>query len=225
VNYDHSVVDYRSLVKSLIATHPLEEAMSIAVGGDYHRIGEIEKKILVDAGLEPQHHILDIGCGSGRLAKALISYLDHDGCYYGTDVVQEMLDYACRNCPLEWFFICLDDSSVPFPAQSFDFVCFFSVFTHLLPEESYGYLLEAKSVLKPGGKIVFSFLEYDTNWPVFESTFAAYRNGKPAPHLNTFLGRDAIEAWATNLGFDWVWLEGADKEGLGQSVCILRKPQ
>ena len=35
----------------------------------------------------------------------------------------------------------------------------FSVFTHLLHEESFIYLEDFKRVLKPGGSVVFSFLE------------------------------------------------------------------
>jgi ubiquinone/menaquinone biosynthesis C-methylase UbiE len=53
-----------------------------------------------------------------------------------------------------------------------DFVCFFSVLTHLLHEQGFVYLQEAKRVLKPGGKIVFSFLEFAVpdHWAVFEGT-------------------------------------------------------
>jgi SAM-dependent methyltransferase len=122
-----------------------------------------------------------------------------------------------------------------------DLACFFSVFTHLLHEESYCYLLEAKRVVKPGGKIVFSFLEYEHNWRVFEDTVTAILGGGASVHLNTFIGRDAIDAWTNHLGLKILEMHAATEafielshpityddgrrvEGvaaLGQSVCVL----
>ncbi|MDD4915980.1 MAG: hypothetical protein PHW13_13195 [Methylococcales bacterium] len=43
----HFVEDYEAHVKNLIATKPLDEAMSDAVGGNYHLIGDIEKSIVM----------------------------------------------------------------------------------------------------------------------------------------------------------------------------------
>lgn len=62
-------------------------------GRGYEALGEIEKQLLIALGLEPHHCLLDVGCGSGRLAKALVPYLTA-GRFLGTDVVQELLDYA-----------------------------------------------------------------------------------------------------------------------------------
>ena len=79
--------------------------------------------------------------------------------------------------------------------------CAFSVLTHLLPEQSYLYLEEAKRVLKPDGRIVFSFLEFRMpfHWSVFASTVDAAR-GRDEHPLNMFIDRDAIQAWAVHLG-------------------------
>lgn len=236
----HFVDDYRLLVRSLMQRYPIDEAMSRAVGGSYDALGEIEKSLLIQCGLEPQHTLVDVGCGSGRLAKALVPYLDR-GRVLGTDVVPELLDYAKQGCPPGWQFALVDDIRIPFPTSSADFACFFSVFTHLLHEETYCYLLEAQRVVRPGGRIVFSFLEYADNWGVFEMTYGALRAGGRAPHLNTFIGRDAIECWAGKLGMRIVELRGATDRfinisrpitfddgaraehtsGLGQSVCVL----
>ncbi|HEX5862663.1 MAG TPA: methyltransferase domain-containing protein [Casimicrobiaceae bacterium] len=236
----HFLRDYRRLVRNLIAEHPLPKAMSIAVGGSYEALGEVEKQLLIGLGLEPGHVLLDVGCGSGRLAKALVPYLT-SGRFLGTDVVQELLDYARNGCPDSWQFALVEDIRIPFPDSSVDLACFFSVFTHLLHEESYCYLLEAKRVVKPGGKIVFSFLEYEHNWRVFEDTFTAILGGGASVHLNTFIGRDAIDAWTNHLGVKILEMHAATEpfielshpityddgrkvEGvaaLGQSVCVL----
>jgi len=74
-------------------------------------------------------------------------------------------------------------------------VCFFSVFTHLLHEQSYVYLQEAKRVLKPGGKIIFSFIEFscEHHWQCFEAAITEIGLNLP---LYVFIERNAITAWA-----------------------------
>jgi hypothetical protein len=47
--------------------------------------------ILLAQGLEPRHVVVDYGCGSFRLGKALIQYLD-PGHYWGLDVIEEFLE-------------------------------------------------------------------------------------------------------------------------------------
>lgn len=160
----------------------------------------------------------------------------------GTDVVQELLDYARAGCPSSWQFALVEDIRITFPDNEADVASFFSMFTHLLPEESYCYLLEAQRVVKPGGHIVFSFLEFVDSWPVFKAAYRKIRNGQTNDHLNTFIGRDAIQAWAQHLGMTIVDTRAATERyiklsspivydngervdnaaALGQSVCVLR---
>lgn len=236
----HFVDDYRNFVRSLIGRYPLPEAMSRAVGGDYQAIGEIEKQLLIHYGLKPDHTVIDVGCGSGRLAKALVPYLT-SGRFLGTDVVQDLLDYARRDCPLSWEFVMVEDIRIPFADDCADFASFFSVFTHLLHQETYCYLLEARRVVRPGGRIVFSFLEFPHHWTTFEKMYRNVLANEANVHLNMFIGRDAIEAWARHLDLAVVELhagpeafiplsrpvvheDGRRSEGLaalGQSVCVL----
>jgi len=132
----------------------------------------------------------------------------------------------------------MDLLEIPERDDAADMICFFSVFTHLLHEHSFTYLREAARVVRPGGRLVFSFLEYALHWPIFEQTVADVDGALP---LNVFLGRDAIAAWAHHLELDVISIEGnttlplhepivlsdgtrASELALGQSLAVLERP-
>lgn len=231
---------YRNDVAAILQAYGEQEGMSMAVGGQFEAIGQIECALLFQQGLHDQASIIDVGCGSGRLASQLKDRFA--GRYVGIDVVPALLAYAERICNRpDWRFYQAPGFAIPEPDDSADFICFFSVFTHLLHEESYTYLQDAKRVCKPGGRILFSFLEFriPSQWPMFELAVADTR---PDKVLNQFMSRDAIEAWAGHLGLEILAIhdgdkphidllppgsaasgEGATRVSLGQSVCVLTK--
>jgi SAM-dependent methyltransferase len=220
---------YQAWVDHWTAERPRSEGMSLAVGGNFELVGGIECALLKHYGLRPEHALIDVGCGSGRLAKPLASYLR--GRYLGTDLVADLLDHArtITGRP-DWRFEAIDHIGIPERDGCADMVCFFSVLTHLLHEQSYWYLQEAKRVLKPGGRIVFSFLEFSEpqHWEIFLATLGDARAGGSSP-LNVFLDRSAIGIWADHLGLRVDDLRGASEaivpEGaLGQSVCVMSVP-
>jgi ubiquinone/menaquinone biosynthesis C-methylase UbiE len=220
-----------------------DQAMQQAVGGEYAAMGKLEHHLLMQYGLSENDYVVDVGCGSGRLAKPLSGYLK--GRYLGTDIVPDLIDYAIKVVDRpDWRFELVDQFVIPERDEAADFVCFFSVFTHLLHEQSYVYLKEAKRVLKRGGKIVFSFLEFaiPSHWAVFDSTIRSTNRNHP---LNVFVSRDAIDAWSSHLGLQITAIHDGDKPfirvpypltlesgavikdlgTLGQSVCVLIKKE
>jgi SAM-dependent methyltransferase len=229
---------YEQHKNRLRSRHSKSRAMELAVGGDFDAVGIIERDLLISRGLAPDSFLVDAGCGSGRLAAALKDYLT--GAYVGTDVIADFLDHARQLVPKKNFrFQLVNGFELPIATGTADMICFFSVFTHLLHEQSYAYLREAKRALKPGGTIVFSFLEFATpsHWAVFETNL----KGSQA-HLNMFMSRDGIESWARHLDFriDAI-IDGDSAEipisqpvqmddgrvmsgfaALGQSACVLR---
>lgn len=224
----HFVEDYERLVAELMAAYPLDEAMSRAVGGRYEEIGLKERTILQFAGLRDGMSIIDLGCGSGRLAWALGQSMKLN--YLGIDIVLPLLEYAKSKSPPNYVFAINRDLKIPANSGTADMITGFSLFTHLLHAETYIYLEEMYRVLKPGGRVVFSFLEFAQpgHWQVFTETVTAQRNNV-LPHLNMFIERDVINLWAGKLGFAVEHLVGATEalwsDGpLGQSVAILRKP-
>ncbi len=233
---------YPRLVDALKRAHGTEKAMKMAVGGEFEAIGFLEMETLKHFGLKEDSYAIDVGCGSGRLAVPLSGYLT--GRYLGIDVVPELIEHARRMTGRpDWRFETAEGLSIPEGDGQADVVCFFSVFTHLLHEQSYVYLREAERVLKPGGMIVFSFLDFTVpgHWHVFELNVGDLeRDSHP---LNVFISKDAIRVWAEHLALQVQAIEDGDKpfvplaepvvfesgavaEGLGtigQSVCVLRK--
>jgi ubiquinone/menaquinone biosynthesis C-methylase UbiE len=162
VTTPHYVRDYQRWVSGLLDGRcDRDAAMARAVGGgDYHAIGEAERGVLLTLGLKAGDSVIDVGCGSGRLATAL----DRSGPevhYLGTDVVPELVAYARKSCaaPASWRFSVVSGLTIPEEDWRADFVVFFSVFTHLSRDERLTYLKDAKRVLKRDGKIVVSYLD------------------------------------------------------------------
>lgn len=221
------MASYERFVAQLLKTHSLNEAMSLAVGGDYEHIGSIEADILQFFGLRDGMTAIDLGCGSGRLANALSKRVQIN--YLGIDVVQQLLDYAKSKSPSNYTFVLSYALRIPALDGSADFASAFSVFTHLLPSESFLYLEDFRRVLKPGGKIIFSFLEFaDPNhWDPFMYEVGRIRS-KSDGHLITLIERPVVELWARHLGYNleaMVGGQGAPWGGapLGQTTVVLRK--
>lgn len=215
----HFQQDYERLVANLLASHPTDEAMSLAVGGgDFEHWGNIEYEILRHYGLHKAMSLVDVGCGSGRLTQALDRH-GWFGQYTGLDVVPTLLDYARRWARPGWALKLVDGLTID--VREADMVCFFSVFTHLKPEETYVYLESAYKALKPGGRVVASFLDYRRNWDVFEAMCEHVRRRREQVHLNTFLHREHLTFFASKVGFRLVDL--ADRDDFGQSLIVLER--
>jgi SAM-dependent methyltransferase len=141
----------------------------------YISLGDTLKSFMVQYGrLQPNHKVLDVGCGIALAARPLLNYLDSTGSYDGFDVVPESIDWCQRNYREypRFTFQLADvynthynptgrfagrDYVFPYPDATFDMVVLASVFTHLLPEDVRNYVAQIARVLKPGGRCLASF--------------------------------------------------------------------
>jgi SAM-dependent methyltransferase len=141
-------------------------------GGDFLSVGLRYLDIFRDiGGLSPDDDVLDIGSGQGRMAIPLTGFLSPRGTYLGFDIVPTAVD-DCRRRITSRFpafrFECLPvmndlytDQGMsaravdfPVPADSIDFAFATSVFTHMEPADVERYLVEARRVVRPGGRFL-----------------------------------------------------------------------
>lgn len=160
-------------------------------GGDFRAIGEgIVAELRATCALAPHHHMLDVGCGTGRVAIPLTQYLSPEGRYEGFDPVGKAIRHcATRITPSypNFRFQVADlynkrynrrgrikdfEYRFPYPDGAFDVVFAVSVLTHLLPAGTERYVAEAARVLKPGGRF------FATGFLLNEDSVTALDNGK-----------------------------------------------
>jgi len=138
------------------------------------------------AGLRPDHAVLDVGCGVGRIARYLCDYLERGSRYEGFDVRESVVSWCQTQITprfpnFRFQFTPLFNTLYnpdptlhsaanfvfPYADRSFDFVFAHSVFTHLTPDAASNYLGQVSRVSRPGG------ISYCT-WFIFNQVQGAY---------------------------------------------------
>jgi len=136
--------------------------------------GFLDQVLCARAYLGVDAAVLDVGCGSGSLARALAAYLSPSGRYTGLEVNAGTVAWLQeRYAPLTNFsFHHADvysafynptgrfteaDYGFPFSDGVFDVVVLKSVFTHMTPQGVRRYLSEIYRVLRRGGRSVITY--------------------------------------------------------------------
>ena len=125
--------------------------------------------------LQPSARILDLGCGTGRMAAALTRFLTSGARYEGFDVNRSSIEWCRRhitarhpNFRFTWIDVRSDRYNpggreraeairLPYPDGAFDFAYAGSLYTHVLAEQVENYLRETARVLAPDGRTFSTF--------------------------------------------------------------------
>lgn len=172
------------LIKHLAANRlmPAPPATLHNVGdGDWRAIGaEFLGHFVRIGGLKPDHAVLEIGCGTGRMALPLTQYVDPAaGSYDGVDVVAPGIawceraiaprypNFRFRHVDLQNDLYNpqgagkVEETRLPYADASFDFAILTSVITHLDPPQVASYAAEVARLLRPGGRCFTSLFLVD----------------------------------------------------------------
>ena len=148
----------------------MDQAQSEArsyVGGipGFDQIGAELFGRLVEAGLQENHHLLDIGCGCLRVGKFLIAYLAR-GRYAGIDIDSRLIDAGIE---YETGPGLVADKAARFEVNgTYDFSRFHtafdvafagSVLSHTYPDQAKAMLESAAATLKPGGILHATYIQ------------------------------------------------------------------
>jgi SAM-dependent methyltransferase len=158
----HSVYDDPDFITAEVANGGHRDV----IGGLWEPLGELQLSFLCERGLRPDHRLLDLGCGSLRLGRLAIPFLDAHR-YFGLDSNASLieagraleLDDAGRQKAPETAFACNPDFDVAFVKQPVDVAIAQSVFTHLPINYLRRCLVQLAPWMKVGGTLYATYFE------------------------------------------------------------------
>ena len=131
---------------------------------DYDLIAAMTFNLLTTLGLRQHHTFLDVGCGSLRVGRLLIPYLN-TGNYTGiepnkwlvADGIQRETGHDQIHIKKPKFHFSDSAECLP-PEESYDFAVAQSIFSHCGPDLVERWLTDISSRLRPSGALVATFL-------------------------------------------------------------------
>lgn len=128
----------------------------------FHHIGKVVALDLestiksINFKLDESSHILDFGCGCGRIIT-WFQDLYPNSKFYGTDIDGEAITWCQENLSDRGDFLVNEAMpSLPYSDQFFDLVYSISIFTHLPEEMQFAWLRELQRVCKPGAYLLLT---------------------------------------------------------------------
>jgi SAM-dependent methyltransferase len=194
---------------------------------------ELVRSLLFENGehIEELDALLDFGCGCGRVLRHWARLHGTRRC--GCDIDARMIEWCRTN--LSFAEVTQNELSPPlsYPADSFDLVYAFSVFTHLSEDLQHAWIGESRRVLRPGGHLLISTLGeyYAARKRLTPPEREAFARGELVVLYERSAGTSLCSAYhppsyvceTLARGFDVVAFRPAAAEG-GHDVHLLRKP-
>lgn len=131
-----------------------------AIGADdanWDTHGELQRDFLLSQGLRPEHALLEIGCGTGRLARKVVPYLDRSR-YVGIDISEKARANCYELAQREGWAEKNPNFYANAPERLFDFIWAFSVFIHLPAAVVEAVMRRVAGAMHAGSRFFFSYV-------------------------------------------------------------------
>lgn len=186
--------------------------------------------ILRDHDIDPDsfEHILDFGCGCGRVLRHFSRLTNAR--LNGSDYNPKLIRWCQKKLPLAEFYNNGSKPPLPYEDESFDFIYLISVLTHMGAELQKQWMAELQRVTKPGGYIFFtthgdrflSFFDEDQQRR-FEANEIVLieKDAEGTNHFGSFQSRQNVENHLLD-GFELVAFVRGEEE-LKQDTYIVKK--
>jgi ubiquinone/menaquinone biosynthesis C-methylase UbiE len=129
----------------------------------YDRVSDVQfeggKRLVERLGVKEGARVLDVGCGTGRLAQWIAERVGTNGVVTGIDPLEERIHIARSRGSAVRFEVGQAEDLRAFEDSSFDIVCMSSVF-HWVADKAKA-LSEVRRVLRPGGRLGLTTLPYE----------------------------------------------------------------
>lgn len=150
-----------------------------------------------------QDHVLEIGCGVGRIGRELAPLCRS---WTGSDISKNMLTYAAErvrrlsNVHLKQL---NGEALSEFAASSFDVVYSTNMLAHLDEIDRWSYVRDAFRVLRPGGRLFIDTIdiESDEGWAMFLRASSRILESTRPPFLPRFSTAAELKNYARRAGF------------------------
>jgi SAM-dependent methyltransferase len=184
---EHDFIDAYALHTALRIERTGHQA-AIGGGDNWDEHGTLQRDFLISQGLKPEHRLLDIGCGTGRLARKAVPYLDI-GKYCGVDISQAAIDacYSVLNSEalldrLPYFQV----GEIPITVK-FDYLWSFSVFIHLPHDIMESVMRRAAEAMHPESRFYWAYApepkSYRSGMKQFRHTLRDYQKAAESAGL------------------------------------------
>ena len=129
----------------------------------YDAIGNCQFELLTNCGLQPDHFLLDIGCGSLRAGRLFINYLQ-PAHYFGIEPNQWLVERGIKHELGEQAFETKrpafkydQDFNLSAFNQQFDLLIAHSIFTHASKQQISKCFAEARKVMRPTSLLLSTY--------------------------------------------------------------------
>lgn len=185
-------VDYQQIYERADLAVDFWSVVGPASAEEFRLLGQGKLDMLRSLGLRPDSRILDVGCGTGSLAEAASRFMGEQGLFYGTDLSEVAVQFCRQRYPQRNFrFVRNEMTRLPIEHERFDWIVFFSVFTHTYPAETRELLAEAARLLAPGGTIVADVFECDIEGETLGTRSMVVVDRRFVPALADSIGLEA----------------------------------